>query len=170
METLKAIASRFSCRKFVKGTMKEEDKHAILEAGMSAPSAMNRRPYDLIVIEDQEVLRPLEGSKPTLGLFYDNPLSVLIVVDEEKNPKMEFQEQDAAAVAENMLLAAADLGYGSLWAGITEKSDFQAGLAKIFGIPAGHRPAILLSFGIKGEHKEGRPSRYEEAKIHRGRW
>ena len=83
---------------------------------------------------------------------------------------MEFQEQDAAAVAENMLLAAADLGYGSLWAGITEKSDFQAGLAKIFGIPAGHRPAILLSFGIKGEHKEERPSRYEEAKIHRGRW
>ena len=39
METLKAIASRFSCRKFVKGTMKEEDKRAILEAGMSAPSA-----------------------------------------------------------------------------------------------------------------------------------
>ncbi len=170
MKALEAIFGRFSCRKFEKGEMKEEDKRSILEAGMSAPSAMNRRPYDLVLIEDPEVLRPLEKSKPTLALFYDNPLSVLIVIDEEKNPHPEFQEQDVAAVAENMLLAATALGYGSLWAGITENSDFQAGLAELFDIPEGHRPAILLSFGTKGEHKEERPSRYEEGKIHRGRW
>lgn len=170
MDCLAAIKTRFSCRKFEKGTMSQEDERAIIEAGMSAPSAMNRRPYDIIAIHDQSIYASLESEKPTLSLFKENPLSLLIVVDLGKNDKMEFYEQDASAVAENMLLAATALGYGSLWAGITEGSAFQVGLSKILGIPEGHKPVIFLSFGKKLEHKEVRASRYEEGKLHLERW
>ncbi len=166
MDTVESIKTRFSCRKFEPGTMGEDDLRLILEAGMAAPSAMNRRPYEFIVIRDQSSYEGLEAIKPTLGLFRDNPVSIVVVGDPGRQPGFEFLEQDIAAVSQNMLLMATALGYGSLWAGIPEGSPVQVELGKRYAIPAPMKAVVFLSFGKKGEHKEERPSRYEEAKIH----
>ena len=52
METFTCIEERVSVRKYAKAEMPKEDIEKILKAGMEAPSAMNRRPYELIVNTD----------------------------------------------------------------------------------------------------------------------
>jgi nitroreductase len=54
MDTLKAISTRASIRKFKPDPVKPEDLKAILKAGMEAPSAVNKRPYAFVTITDKD--------------------------------------------------------------------------------------------------------------------
>ena len=73
-------------------------------------------------------------------------------------------------MSENILLAATELGYGSLWAGIKFDSDFFKKLISYFNLPAGYLPISLLIVGKPGEHKGHEQNRYEKAKIHLGKF
>ncbi len=168
MNTLDCIAARRSIRAYIKSEMKEEDIKKILKAGFEAPSAMNYRPYEFIVNTDNAFWKDYTKEKPTCAIAATASLTVLIVGDSNKNPTQEFLIEDCSAITENMLLAATELGYGSLWAGIRFGSDFQKRLIADFALPSGYLPIALLIFG-KGAEKKEPTDRYEEAKIHYGR-
>ena len=57
MDLEQGLLTRRSIRQFIKGEkVKEADLHAILRAGMYAPSAMNRQPWEFVVVTDAEKL------------------------------------------------------------------------------------------------------------------
>lgn len=168
METLDCIKKRASIRCYVPSKMKEEDIHKILDAGFSAPSAMNRRPYELIVNTDNAFWKDYKKEKPTCEIAANAALTVLVIGDSNKNPTMEFLIEDGSVVAENMLLEATDLGYSSLWAGIKFDSDFYHRLIKDFALPDGYIPLALLIFG-KGDETKRQIDRFDKKKIHYGR-
>lgn len=56
METLKAIATRKSIRRFLDKKVSDETVHKILAAGMSGPSATNARPWAFLVVTDTTML------------------------------------------------------------------------------------------------------------------
>jgi nitroreductase len=170
METLKCIEERVSVRKYAKAEMPKEDMDKILKAGMEAPSAMNRRPYELIVNTDNAFWNDFAKEKPTCSIAATAALTVLVVGDSNKNPTQEFLIEDASNVSENILLAATELGYGSLWAGIKFDSDFFKKLISYFNLPAGYLPISLLIVGKPGEHKGHEQNRYEKVKIHFGKF
>jgi nitroreductase len=167
METLKAIHERVSMRKFEKNTMKQEDIHTILEAGFEAPSAMNRRPYEFIVNVDNNFWHDFSKLKPTCEIIASASLSVVVIGDANKNPTEEFLIEDCSCVAENMLLAAKDIGYDSLWAGVKWHSEFYDELIRYFHFPQGYVPIAVLCFG-KGAEKKAPVDRYDAAKVHQG--
>jgi nitroreductase len=171
METLKCIESRVSIRKYAKmDEMGKEDITTILKAGMEAPSAMNRRPYELLVNTDNGFWKDFVAEKPTCSIAATAALTILVIGDSNKNPTNEFMIEDAAVVSENMLLAATELGYGSLWAGIKFDSDFYKKIISYFKLPAGYMPVSLLIFGKAGEKKGHEQNRYEKSKIHFGKF
>lgn len=53
-EALDVIFKRASIRQFSDEEVSDEDIKVILEAGFSAPSARNLRPYHFIVIKDEK--------------------------------------------------------------------------------------------------------------------
>lgn len=167
METLKTIHERVSMRKFEKHAMKQEDIHAILEAGFEAPSAMNRRPYELIVNTDNAFWHDFSKTKPTCEIIASASLSIVVIGDSNKNPTDEFLIEDCSCVAENMLLAAKDIGYDSLWAGVKWHSDFFDELIRHFHLPQGYFPIAVLCFG-KGAEKKAPVDRYDVSKVHQG--
>lgn len=167
METLKCIEKRISIRQYLPCKMKEEDIRAILKAGFEAPSAMNRRPYEFIVNVDNAFWKNFAKEKTTCAIASKASLTILVVGDSNKNPTMEFLIEDAATVSENMLLAATDLGYASLWAGIKFDSDFYHKLIREFSLPEGYLPISLLIFGKAKETKQ-QIDRFDQTKIHYG--
>lgn len=168
MDALECIELRGSIRKYEKSTMPQEDIKKILKAGFEAPSAMNRRPYELIVNTDNEFLLEFEKEKPTCKIMAPTPLSVLIVGNSNAQPTDEFLLEDCSCVAENMLLAAKALGYESLWGGIKWHSEFWDKLIEYFGLPDGYYPIALLCFGKADAKKQ--VDRYDEKKIHFGKF
>lgn len=65
MNTSEAIRTRRSIRKYEKGfQIPQEHIEQLLEAAMMAPSACNRRPWEFIVVEKQDVLAQIMEIHP----------------------------------------------------------------------------------------------------------
>ncbi|MGI6752299.1 MAG: nitroreductase family protein [Anaerovoracaceae bacterium] len=135
-ETLRTIAQRYSCRSFSDEMPSEEQVNAIVEAGLQAPSAMNRQPWRIIVVKDRNLIREMdeEGMKELslMGdksgyerimerggrMYYNAP--VMLVIPVEKN--MGYELIDCGILAENIALAATSLGLGSVICGLAAKT------------------------------------------------
>ena len=107
-------SKRRSCRKFIADKMVEKEKiEKIIEAGLQAPSARNLQDGVIIVINDKETrdrLMKLNNGGGDMDTFYGAPIILLVA-----SKKGEFAALDGAAMIENMLLAAAELGLGCCW-------------------------------------------------------
>lgn len=169
MDALECIEQRISMRKFKSSEMKDEEVEAIIKAGFAAPSAMNKRPYELIINRENDFWKDFSDVKPTCEIARNCPLTILIVGDATKQPFQEFMIEDCATVAQNMLLAAKAYGYDSLWAGVKFDSEFFNKLIGYFQLPKGFYPIAMLMFG-KGLEQKKQVDRYDESKIHLGKF
>lgn len=142
MNTLKAIAARRSIRRFKDEPIPDEALQAILTAGIQAPSAHNRQPWRFVVVRGEkraEMLRVMrEGianakargddigsSEWTAAVMEQAPVTVFVYNPHGVHPWQEratdqvwrevIDIQSIGAAIQNMLLAAQDLGLGSLW-------------------------------------------------------
>jgi nitroreductase len=142
MNTFEAIAQRRSIRKFKSDPLSEDTLRAIIQAGMQAPSGKNRQPWRFVVVNpDQcpEMVRILrEGiakekagggdpgsSEYTANIMERAPVTVFVFNPDGLSPWLahsidqNFSElvdtQSIGAAIQNMLLAAQELGVGSLW-------------------------------------------------------
>lgn len=140
MDLFEAIEKRASVRAFEACEIPEEDLMRILDAGRRAPSGGNRQPLEYIVIRDAETLKALEK---TQGSLASASAAVAIVGDPAVS---RWWLEDAAAAAENMLLAIAALGYASVWVEGTllKVEDWAKGLLQV---PPEKRLIILLPIG-----------------------
>ena len=57
------LTTRRSVRKYKNESIPKEKIEKILQAGLISPSGRNRRPWELIVVEDKEVLKKLSMAR-----------------------------------------------------------------------------------------------------------
>jgi len=55
LNTLESIQARYSCRAFTNQRPSNEDLQAIARAAIAAPSAMNRQPWQVIVLTNRNL-------------------------------------------------------------------------------------------------------------------
>jgi nitroreductase len=108
---------RFSVRKFQSEKVRKEDIELILKASHLAPTACNKQPQHIIVIDTIEGLNQL---KKCTTSHFNSPLAFLVCYDEAKCWVREFDgknsgEVDASIVATHMMLEAASIRVGSTW-------------------------------------------------------
>ena len=124
-ETLDVIARRYACRAYSDTPIPTDILHAIAEAGVRAPSAVNRQPWRFIVISDKAAideigaagLARLKDADPdgyariqSRGgvLLYNAP--AMIIVTTQPQPGSYPVELDAGIAVSHMALAATSLG------------------------------------------------------------
>jgi nitroreductase len=142
MNTLDAIAARRSIRKFKDIPIQDEVLQKILTAAVQAPSACNRQPWRFVIIHSEkraEMVRIMrEGisrdkaqgedigsSEWSAHVMEEAPVTVFVFNPDGLRPwrrhtvQQKFMDvldiQSIGAAIQNMLLAAQDLGLGSLW-------------------------------------------------------
>jgi nitroreductase len=164
--TLETIFHRRSIRKYANQPVEPEKLDLLLKAAMAAPSAMNCRPFEFVVITNPEILtqfrkRLIFGNRnaPAAIVVCGNPsLSI--------NPAARlFWVQDCSAAAENILIAAVSLGLGTVWVGVHPVAEFIGVVREIIGLPKHVTPLGLLYIGYPAEEKPAR-TQYEEHKVH----
>lgn len=67
MNTLDAILTRRSCRKFTDKPIEEEKLHQLLEAAMSGPSCVNAKDWAFMVVTDPEKLSQMADANGRPG-------------------------------------------------------------------------------------------------------
>ncbi|MGN1024926.1 MAG: nitroreductase family protein [Faecousia sp.] len=181
MDTLEAIYSRKSVRKYSGRRISDQDLHAILLAGMSGPSCVNARDWSFLVVRDKEMLSRMaqaNGSpaKPLLGA----DAGILICGDLNRSfPRArEYWVIDGAIAAQNMTLAAHALGIGSVWLGTWPQMDRVKKQAELFCLPEHIVPHSILAFGYpaeemanpEGSGSEPGEAKWEAERVHLEKW
>jgi nitroreductase len=161
------ILARRSIRSYMDQPVAEKDITAMLEAAMSAPSGMNRRPSHFIVITKRETLDMLGDVTNSWSMLKSAPLCIVACGDTEISEK--YFDQDTIAAVENLLIAASMLGLGGVWLGCHPNPDRVDPVRQILLIPETVIPMAVLSIGHPAEEKEAR-TQYDEEKVHKDRW
>ena len=169
---LDIICARRSIRSYTDESVSEEHIRMLLETAMSAPSAGNRQPWELVVVTEREKLDALADGHPHGKMLYRAPLCIAVCGDPARSfsgIEQQYWIQDCCAATENLLIAAAGLGLGTVWLGVHPLVDRQEAIRKTLSIPDHIVPLCLIPVGHPAERKAPR-TQYDEAKVHWERW
>ena len=164
MDFYEVIETRRSIRVCKQGATEEQLRKIVL-AGTRAPSAVNRQPWEFIIVEDQGMIDQLAELKYQLNRKKDPDRGDKNDEELEKGAlrqKRYFRNTSVVAVCnevewersvwlsiENMSLAAVAEGLGScivlLWGEEKAKAE------KLLGIPENYELTALLKIGVPGE-------------------
>jgi nitroreductase len=122
---------------------------------------MNSQCVRLVILPDREAIQPLCDVAPTDGML-TAPSAIAVFTDKTaQNWKCNFEVEDYSAATENMLLAAAALGYASLW---LDSPYFDAAKQKaaceVLCAPANYQLRVVLPIGLpdgNGTRREKMP-------------
>lgn len=165
-DRLGAIFSRRSIRAYTDEPVSEADIQSLLEAGMAAPSASNRKPWHFVVVTEGVTLRALAAAHPYGKMLARASAAIVVCGD----PKVStWWVQDCSAATENVLIAAAALGLGSVWLGCHGSPERERAIRGILSIPDSIGVLSLLPIGHPAESKEAR-TQYDVHRVRWGRW
>jgi nitroreductase len=160
---------RFSCRDFDPTPLDREVVEAVLEAARWAPNGGNLQPWRFVVVIDPARRRAVAGAAYGQGFLVQAPVVITVcAVPEEsateygRRGRELYCLQDTAAAAENILLAATELGLGSCWVGAFD----EAAISRVLDLSGSWRPVALIALGHPAE-AEARRSRRPLAEITR---
>jgi len=143
MDTLEAIRTRRSIRRYKNEVIPKADLETIVDAGRLAATGSNQQPWDFIVVTAKPMIANLKVS----GAWIEHASAVIVVV---MDPKSRWWVEDGAAAIENMLLASTALGYGSCWVE-GDALPYEDVIKPLLGIPADRRVMALIPIGIPAE-------------------
>ena len=140
--------SRYSERRFSQTPIEPEKIDLILEAGRVAPTARNRQPQRILVVQSPEGLEKIDrctdcrfGAPAVLALAYD------MTVASRHPDVVDFGVVDTSIVATHMMLQASELGVHSCWVGLIDPSE----LRRQFSVPSDFRIIGVMPLGYPSE-------------------
>lgn len=184
METLEAIKTRRSIRKFSDQPVEPEKLQAVLEAVQQAPSWSNKQCWSLVVVQDQEVRTRISElsfvesffatygykSNPAQKGLAQAPIVLVACADPQQSGDLrgeQYYMADLGIASQNLMLAAHDLGFGSVFVGVFDEEQ----LKELLGIPAQIRIVGLFPLGYPATETKGGPPRKPLSEfVHYGTW
>lgn len=163
MEYEELIRERYSVRKFRREKVEQEKVEKILQAGAVAPTACNKQPQHIYVIQSKEMLAKLR--KCTSSHFHCT-LAMLICYDSKESwvrgyDKHKSGEVDATIVTTQMMLEAHSLGVGSTWVMHFNPE----AIREEFSMPNQYEPVSILVMGYPAEDAAPSPSHSSKKEL-----
>ena len=168
METIKAIMTRRSIRTWTDEPVAEEERRIILEAAMNAPSAADARPWHFVTMDDPALINKFTGLGGT-EMLTESTFMVLVCGDVSKEIYPGFWPQDCSCAAQNMQLAAHDIGIGCVWIAIYPLEERVQKCREVLGVPDEITPFALLAMGVPNEVLPPE-NRYDAERLHQNKW
>ena len=163
---LENIAARKSVRKYLKKEVEEEKITAMLKAGMAAPSGMDRRPWDFVVVTDRAALDSMAASLPYAKMLAQAPMAIVVCGDSTRSS---YWYVDCSAVTQNIILAAEALGLGAVWTAAYPYEDRIGVVRKYTAMPEQFVPLCIIPVGYPDGPQKAK-DKYDESKIHRNKF
>ncbi|MGN0813450.1 MAG: nitroreductase [Candidatus Coproplasma sp.] len=141
MDAIECLTNRRSIKKFKSTPIDEETLKTIIDAGINAPTGMNRQSPTIIAVTNKELRDKLSAlNAKVLGTdadpFYGAPVVLVVLADRGINTHV----YDGSLVMGNLMNAAFALGLGACWIHRARE---------VFDSEEGK--GILSSLGIEGD-------------------
>ncbi|MDR1807657.1 MAG: nitroreductase family protein [Propionibacteriaceae bacterium] len=181
-DTLSDIRARYACRAFSDQPVPAATLHTIAEAGLHAPSAVNRQPWRVIAVTNRDAIAALETAglaalKATDATMYEriqgrggkllyNAQAIIVVAEEPLDGPFPAA-LDVGIVASHVALAATSLGVNCVIAalpGFAFSGPDGPALRDLFHFPEGYRFGISILLGYAAG-APGTPHEIDLAKL-----
>lgn len=169
MELIDAMFKRRSSRKFTDEPITKDELDKILQAALLAPTSMNRKPCNFLVVERPETLKELSKAKDHGGELIAGADKAIVVLANV------FQAdtwcEDSSIALTYMHLMATDLGLGSCWVQIHLRErdgvDAEEVVRDIVGVDPNYRIVGIMALGhIESQPEPHTPDDLDKSKIH----
>lgn len=161
------MLNRKSVRKYSNKPVEQDKIDLIVKSAMSAPSAKNLQPWELLVVTDKNLLKQIAKYIPNAS--YSKKSQFAIIVCGDKNVSEKFWVQDCSAATENILLAVESLDLGAVWCAVYPYEDKVEKIQKLFKLPDNIVPLNVIPVGYP-KKKETPKQKYNPKKVHTNSW
>jgi len=150
MDFLELVRSRKSIRSYKPNTVEKEKLDRILEAGRLAPSACNKQPWRLFVIDSPEGIARM---KPVYDRdwFVSAPVILVVCRDNRnvwiRNDGRDYGDVDAAIIMDHIILAATELDLGTCWIGAFNRKIAH----EVLELSDDYEPLLMTPLGYPAE-------------------
>ena len=173
MDVWTAIRTKRMVRRFRDEPLGAGQLEQIVDAGRHAASSKNQQRWDFVAVQERERLRALSAVGPYAGHVAGAAAAVALLTPDPRAPGASLSlVWDLGLAAENMMLAAWELGIGSCPATVYD----QAIAREVLGHPEDRWCGYVLSFGFPADPddltrppKPGGRRPLDEI-LHRERW
>lgn len=144
MNFLDLAKHRCSIRSFMEQPIEKVKLEYILEAGRVAPTACNKQPQRIIVVQKSDNIKKIQKAYRTFGA----PCVMIICRDTRDSLIRPFDQKcsgdlDIGIITDHMMLAAREVGIGSVMVGLFDPHI----ITKEFELPDYIEPTALLILG-----------------------
>ena len=173
-EVINNIMARRSVRKYLDKPVEHEKLEVVVRAGINAPSGMNRQPWIIRVVENQQLIadvnevfmkenpEQVKRDPNFKNMFRNAPNLICVCTPANGNGVL-----DAGLLGENMMLAAQSLGLGTCCLGGPVRFLLSNEKCKFFldrlDIPDGYKLNYIVAIGYPDEQPEAKPR--DESKV-----
>ncbi len=161
------IMTRSSVRSYSDKEIEKPIVEKLLRAGLAAPTAGNKQPWELIVVNDRFVLDSIAGIIPGAHMARKSNFAIVVLGTPSKALVPEYWVQDCSAVTENILLAAHGFGLGAVWCGAfpDNGSGKVAKMSNLLSLPEGTMALSVIVAGYPNSEPHVK-DKWDAAKIH----
>jgi nitroreductase len=165
------IKNRRSIREYKSKPIESEKLEKILEITHLAPSAKNRQPWKIILVDDGDLKEKLVDAAKGQDFLSQAPYIVVICVNEkrcyqEHGDYMTSFAVDGAIFMDHLTLVAKAYGLGTCWvAKFNEKE-----VKKLLHIPEDYRVVIMSPLGYPDEIGEDRGRKPLSEILYKNLW
>jgi len=147
MDTWQAINTVRVVRAFADRALDPNHLRRILNAGRRTGSSKNEQRWVFITVQDREHLRQLAAVGRYGGHLTGAAAAVALVTPDPNGPRGKSIMWDLGRAAQNMVLAAWELGIGSVPATVYDRDLAR----KLLGLPPDQDCSFILSFGYPAD-------------------
>lgn len=176
---IEAIEARRSVRAYKDTPVEHEKLEILAKCGVLAPSAMNKQEWEVRIVENKEwidgataaYLKAVEGTDkakymltPTFKNIFRNGSAVIFV----GAPDGLFSGENVGCMAENIMLAATELGLGTCFLGSVQMMFAEPAMAEYLqslGFSEGYKLRYALAVGYPDETPEAKPRDMSKIKF-----
>ncbi len=147
---LENIMTRSSVRNYTDVKVTDEQVEILLRAGMAAPTAGNRQPWEFYVVTNRDIIRQFTKVTKYTAPMNEQAQTAIVVCGAPSRAfpdSPEYWIQDCSAVTENILLAAHGIGLGAVWCGVFPGVDRIEALRGLLDIPTELVPLNIIMLG-----------------------
>ena len=170
MNTMEALLTRRSVRKYRDQPIPPAVVRAMLDAAMHAPSGNDEQPWHFVVIDDRRLLEAIPAIHSAAQMVKGAPLAILVCGDPRLEKVRDMWLLDCAAATENLMLAAWEHGVGSVWTGVCHRPQRVEAFRHLLGIPESIVPFALVVLGYPAVAPRRTVERYREDRVHANAW
>jgi nitroreductase len=156
MDTYETVITQRAVKAYRPDPLPEELVLKLLEAARMSQSALNRQPWEFVVVTDRDKIAKIAELSETPYLA-DAPLVIAVVAHPFVIGGEPWHKLDTARAVQNMMLVAWAEGVGSCWIG-RDHTDTE-GVKRLLNIPKELELLTVVPFGYPAYKITGRRKR-----------